>query len=81
VYFFDLVIGESDLVLEYGRKNNLEHMVAYPLIAESGGVMEFVKDGDVGPTRYSDYCAMDNGYPAIIAASTPELAEAVKQYR
>jgi fructose-1,6-bisphosphatase/inositol monophosphatase family enzyme len=81
VYFFDLAAGMTDVVLEYGRKNNLEHMVAYPLIIESGGVMEFVKGGDLGPTHYSDYCAVDNGYPAIIAASTPELAEVVKQNR
>ena len=66
------------MVLEYGRKNNLEHMVAYPLIVESGGVMEFVEGGSLGPTRYSDYCAMDSGYPAIIASATPELAQAVR---
>lgn len=80
VYFFDLAVGKADVVLEYGRKNNLEHMVAYPLIVEGGGVMEFVAAGDLGSTGYSDYCAMDGGYPAIIAASTSELAEAVRKY-
>lgn len=81
VYFFDLVVGETDVVLEYGRKENLEHMVAYPLIMESGGVMEFVAGGDLGPTRYSEYCAMDGGYPAIIAVATPGLAQAIRAYR
>ncbi len=80
VYFFDLAVGETDLVLEYGRKNNLEHMAAYPLIIESGGVMEFVAGNDLGPVHYGDYCAMDNGYPAIIAAATHQLAEAVRDY-
>ena len=78
VYFFDLAVGKSDVVLEYGRKNNLEHMVAYPLVIESGGVMEFVKGGDLGLTRYSDYCKMDSGYPAIIAAATSQLVQAVR---
>jgi fructose-1,6-bisphosphatase/inositol monophosphatase family enzyme len=81
VYFFDLAIGEVDVVLEYGRKNNFEHMVAYPLVVESGGVMEFVAGSDLGPTHYSDYCKMNSGYPAIIAASTSMLAEAVRRYR
>ena len=80
VYFFDLAAGRADLVLEYGRKNNLEHMVAYPLIMESGGVMEFVAGGDLGPTPYGEYCAMDNGYPAIIAAASPQLAQAARSY-
>ena len=80
VYFFDLAVGVTDVVLEYGRKNNLEHMVAYPLIIESGGVMEFVSGGDLGPTHYSDYCAMDGGYPAIIAASSPALADVARRY-
>jgi fructose-1,6-bisphosphatase/inositol monophosphatase family enzyme len=79
VYFFDLAVGNTDVVLEYGRKNNLEHMVAYPLVVESGGVMEFVAGRDLGPTRYSDYCAMDGGYPAIIAAATSALADAVRR--
>ena len=81
VYFFDLASGKTDVVLEYGRKNNLEHVVAYPLTVESGGVMEFVAGGDLGPTHYSDYCAMDGGYPAIIAAANPRLADTVRQYR
>ncbi len=80
VYFFDLAVGKTDLVLEYGRKNNLEHMVAYPLIIESDGVMEFVAGGDLGPTRYSEYCVADGGYPAIIAAATPALAQAARKY-
>lgn len=81
VYFFDLAIGETDVVLEYGRKNNLEHMVAYPLVIESDGVMEFMAGSGLALTRYSSYCAMDNGYPAIIAASTPLLADAVRRLR
>jgi fructose-1,6-bisphosphatase/inositol monophosphatase family enzyme len=81
VYFFDLAVGETDVVLEYGRKNNLEHMAAYPLVAESGGVMEFVAGGGLAPTYYSSYCTMDNGYPAIIAAATPQLAQTVRSYR
>lgn len=81
VYFFDLAVGKTDVVLEYGRKNNLEHMVAYPLVVESDGVMEFVAGGGLASTRYSSYCAMDNGYPAIIAAATPQLAQAVRSYR
>lgn len=81
VYFFDLAVGKTDVVLEYGRKNNLEHMVAYLLIVESCGVMEFVAGGDLGPTHYSDYCALDDGYPAVIAAATPQLAEAVRRHR
>lgn len=80
VYFFDLATGKTDVVLEYGRKNNLEHMVAYPLVVESGGVMEFLVGDDLGPTSYSDYCAMDGGYPAIIAAATPSLAQAVREH-
>lgn len=80
VYFFDLAVGKTDLVLEYGRKNNLEHMVAYPLIIESGGVMELVAGGNLGPIRYADYCTMSNGYPAIIAAATPQLAQAARDY-
>lgn len=80
VYFFDLAVGDTDVVLEYGRKNNLEHMVGYPLVVESGGVMEFVAAGDLGQTRYDDYCAMDGGYPAIIAASTHMLADAVRRH-
>ncbi len=78
VYFFDLAVGKADVVLEYGRKNNLEHMVAYPLIMESGGVMEFVAGGDLGPTLYSEYCATNSGYPAIIAAATSQLAQAAR---
>ncbi len=85
VYFFDLAVGAADIDLEYGRKNNLEHMVAYPLMKESGAVMEFLSGGDIGSTTYEEYCDVDNaefnnGYPAIIAAATPELAAAVRAF-
>jgi len=78
VYFFDLAVGDADLILEYGRKNNLEHMVGYPLVIESSGVMEFLAGGDLGPITYSDYCLINDGYPAIIVAASPELAQTVR---
>lgn len=78
VYFFDLATGAADVVLEYGRKNNLEHMTGYPLAVESGGVMEFFAGGALGPTTYKEYCQIEGGYPAIIAASSSELAQAIR---
>ncbi len=80
VYFFDLATGQADLVLEYGRKNNLEHMAGYPLVVESGGVMELLSGEDLGPINYNDYCKINGGYPAVMAASSPKLAQAVRNY-
>jgi len=80
VYFFDLATGRADLDLEYGRKECLEHWTGYPLISESGGIMEYVSGGSVGPTRYRDYLLLNDGYPAVIIAATKELGTAVRAF-
>lgn len=80
VYFFDVATGRADLDLEYGRKENLEHWTGYPLIHESGGIMEYVSGGSVGPTRYRDYLQLNDGYPAVIIAATKELASAARAF-
>lgn len=80
VYFFDVATGRADLDLEYGRKENLEHWAGYPLIKESGGIMEYVSGGSVGPTRYRDYLQLNQGYPAVIIAATKELGNAARAF-
>lgn len=80
VYFFDVATGRADLDLEYGRKECLEHWTGYPLIKEAGASMEFLSGGMVGPTRYRDYLTLNHGYPAIIIAATPELANEARAF-
>lgn len=72
IYYVDLSIGETDLVLECTRKGNLEIAIAYGLITESGGVMVTLDGKSVGPKKYLEFG--QDQYVPIISACTKDLA-------
>ena len=80
VYILDLAIGEAELILEYGRKDCLEHAVSYPLVVEAGGVMQFLDGTNLAKLSYDDYVQIDSGFPAVVMACTQQMADSVRKY-
>jgi len=76
-HYADVASGEADLLIECTRKGNLEIAVAFPLIKESGGVVETMDGRCIGPKKYFTFSQeKSDWYTPVITAANPQLAAA-----
>ena len=80
IQYADLAQGAVDATLQSTRKNNLEVMIAYGLIVESGGVMLDGNGTDIGIRPYLDW-EQDRYAPVISAATLPLARQIVEKIR
>lgn len=77
IYYFDLITGQTDVVVESTRKRNLEIAVAYGILKEVGGIMVDEKGKDIGHRRYLKWGQEENDYLPVISTATKNLANDV----
>lgn len=78
-HYIDLITGKAHAVLETTRKDNLEIAVAYPFIAEAGGVMVTNDGKDIGNKYYSKFGRKKNEHLPVLSATNMTLARRLAQ--
>jgi len=80
MYYFDLVTGKADVVLECTRKRNLEIAVAFGILNEIRAVMVDGNGESLADKRYLEFGQGQNEYIPIISAATKSLASQVVEF-
>lgn len=77
IYYFKLVTGDADVVLECTRKRNLETAVTFGIVSEEEGVIVDGKGESIANRRYLEFGQGPNEHLPIISAATKPLADEV----